>query len=172
VVKDFFEKAPPGTSSKFALTTDQDVSQLVTQIGSLPGVPIEYVQPETASLAQIFGIPVEAKFGIPVEAFSTAFDQMRDQLASQAMAEIEKARRQLEQLRQEQAAAEAKGKAEAAELARQLVALQEQLKLQQERYLRARPSTFTSVVNGITYLPRLGMRVIRRGMGYDDPYEA
>jgi GTP-binding protein EngB required for normal cell division len=155
VVKDFFGKAPPGTSPKFALTTKEDVSQLVTQIGSLPGVPIEYRQPETASLAQIFA----AKFGIPVEAFSTAFDQIRDQLANQAMAEIEKERRQIEQLRQEQAAAEAKGKAEAAELARQLVALQEQLKLQQERIVRARPSTLTSVVNGtwngITYLPLL-----------------
>jgi hypothetical protein len=150
------------------LTTKEDVSQLVTQIGSLPGVPIEYVQPETASLAQALAV----KLGIPVDAFSKAFDQMRDQLANQAMAEIEKERRKIEQLREEQAAAEAKGKAEAAELARQLVALQEQLKLQQERYLRARPSTFTSVVNGITYLPRLGMRVIRRGMGYDDPYEA
>eukprot|EP00900_Chrysochromulina_parva_P020942 jgi/Chrpa1/3481/Chrysochromulina_OHIO_Genome00014330-RA len=124
VVKDFFEKAPPGTSPKFALTTKQDVSQLVTQIGSLPGVPIEYVQPETASLAQILA----AKFGVPVEAFSTAFDQMRDQLASQAKAEIEKERRALEQLRQEQAKAEAKAKAEATEMARKLAALQEQMK--------------------------------------------
>jgi hypothetical protein len=71
------------------------------------------------------------------------------------MAEIEKERRKIEQLREEQAAAEAKGKAEAAELARQLAALQEQLKLQQERIVRARPSIFKSVVNGITYLPRL-----------------
>jgi hypothetical protein len=148
VVKDFFGKAPPGTSPKFALTTDQDVSQLVTQIGSLPGVPIEYRQPETASLAQIFA----AKFGIPGEAFSTAFDQIRDQLANQAMAAIEEERRQIEQLRQEQAAAEAKGKAEAAELARQLAALQEQLKLQQERIVRARPSTVNGTWNGITYL--------------------
>ena len=135
VVKDFFEKAPPGTSPKFALTTKQDVSPLVTQIGSLPGVPIEYVQPETASFAQVLA----AKFGIPVEAFSTAFDQMRDQLASQAMAEFEKERKALEQMRQEQAKVEAKAKAdlakveakanaEAAEWARQLAALQEQVK--------------------------------------------
>jgi len=148
------------------LTTKEDVSQLVTQIGSLPGVPIEYVQPETASLAQALA----AKLGIAVEVFSSAFDQMRDQLASQAMAEIEKKGMELEQLRREQAAAEAKGKAEAAHLARQLAALQEQLKLQEERSVRARPSTFKSVVNGtwygITYLPRLGARAIRLGMGY------
>jgi hypothetical protein len=139
VVKDFFEKAPPGTSPKFALTTKQDVSQLVTQIGSLPGVPIEYVQPETASLAQILA----AKFGIPVEAFNIAFDQMRNQLASEAMAEMEKERRQIEQLLQEQAKVEAKAKAEAAEIlakveakakaeaaemARKFAALEEQLK--------------------------------------------
>ena len=135
VVKDFFGKAPPGTSPKFALTTKQDVSQLVTQIGSLPGVPIEYVQPETASFAQVLA----AKFGIPEEAFSTAFDQIRVQLASQAMAEFEKERKALEQMRQEQAKVEAKAKAdlakveakakaEASELARQLAALQEQMK--------------------------------------------
>jgi len=210
VVKDFFGKAPPGTSPKFALTTKEDVSQLVTQIGSLPGVPIDYVQPETTIFAQALA----AKFGIPVEVFSTAFDQMRDQLASQAKAEIEKERRALEQLRQNQAAAEAKtkadasemarklaalqeqmkqssgsataalaraqeqarqakaaaeakAKADAAEMARQIAALKEQLERQQERIVRARPSTFTSVVNGITYLPRLGARVIRRGMGYE-----
>jgi septal ring factor EnvC (AmiA/AmiB activator) len=151
VVKDFFEKAPPGTSPKFALTTDQDVSQLVTQIGSLPGVPIEYVQPETASFAQILA----AKFGIPAEAFSTAFDQMRDQLTSQAMAEIEKERRALEQLRQEQAAAEAKGNAKDAEQARKIAALQEQLERHEERIARARPSIYKSVVDGITYLPRV-----------------
>ena len=151
VVKDFFEKAPPGTSPKFALTTDQDVSQLVTQIGSLPGVPIEYVQPETASFAQILA----AKFGIPPEAFSTAFDQMRDQLTSQAMAEIEKERRALEQLRQEQAAAEAKGNAKDAEQARKIAALQEQLERHEERIARARPSIYKSVVDGITYLPRV-----------------
>jgi GTPase Era involved in 16S rRNA processing len=151
VVKDFFEKAPPGTSPKFALTTKEDVSQLVTQIGSLPGVPIEYVQPETASLAQILA----AKFGIPVEAFGTAFDQMRDQLASQAKAEIEKERRALEQLRQEQAAAEAKGNAKDAEQARKIAALQEQLERHEERIARARPSIYKSVVDGITYLPRV-----------------
>ena len=143
VVKDFFEKAPPGTSPKFALTTKQDVSPLVTQIGSLPGVPIEYVQPETASFAQVLA----AKFGIPVEAFSTAFDQMREQLASQAMVEIDKERRALEQLRQA-------GDAKDAEQARTIAALQEQLERHEERFARARP-WWKSIVNGITYLPSL-----------------
>ena len=154
VVKDFFGKAPPGTSPKFALTTKQDVSQLVTQIGSLPGFPIEYVQPG-ASFAQILA----AKLGIPEEAFSTAFDQFRDQLARQQMAQFEKERRELEQMaRQAAAAAEAKSKVETAELARQVAALQEALKRREERFVKARPSTYATVVNGITYLPRLAAR--------------
>ena len=157
VVKDFFEKAPPGTSPKFALTTKEDVSQLVTQIGSLPGVPIEYVQPG-ASFTQILA----AKLGIKDdEAFSTAFDQIRDQLAMQAKAEIAKERRAIEQMRQEQAAAEAKSKVETAELARQVAALQEQLKRREERIVKARPSTYATVVNGITYLPRQAARAFR-----------
>ena len=72
---------------------------------------------------------------------------MREQLASQAMVEIDKERRALEQLRQA-------GNAKDAEQARTIAALQEQLERHEERFARARP-WWKSIVNGMTYLPSL-----------------
>ena len=145
------------------LVAGKSLDQIYAMLGS-PDIQVTNQKDKGMQLAKLLALDHQVvRKMAPPDAFSTASDQMRDQLTSQAMAEIEKERRALEQLRQEQAAAEAKGKAEDAEVSRKIAALQEQLKRHEERLARARPSIYKSVVDGITYLPRVLLKQFAGG---------